>query len=84
MTIILIEGDKTTLADVFVQLVRLGYKLKNMNNLGNFKKCIINAFNMHWEELDINLYLLSYFLHPSYGAYCNKTGQSENWYNDHN
>jgi hypothetical protein len=64
----LTEGDNTTLADVFVQMIRLSYKLKNTNNnnMVGFRKYAINAFNKRWEEFEIGPYILAYFLHPAY------------------
>jgi hypothetical protein len=64
----LTEGDNTTLADVFVQMIRLSYKLKNTNNYDmiGFRKHAINAFNKRWDEFEIGPYILAYFLHPAY------------------
>src|SRR5688572_12888556 len=66
--ITILEGETTTLADVFIQLVKLAYQIKRINDGGmiEFKRYAINAFNMRWEELDISIYLLAYFLHPAY------------------
>ena len=64
----LTEGDNTTLADVFVQMIRLSYKLKNMNNNNMIllKQHAINVFNQRWNEFEIGPYILAYFLHPAY------------------
>ena len=64
----LTEGDNTTLADVFVQIIRLSYKLKNMNNndMTGLQQHAINAFNKRWDEFEIGPYILAYFLHPAY------------------
>ena len=64
----ILEGDKATLSDVFIQLVRLAYKIKHIKikNMAGFKNHMINSFNSRWEEFDIDSYLLAYFLHPAY------------------
>lgn len=64
----ILEGDKATLSDVFIQLVRLAYKIKHIKikNMAGFKYHMINSFNNRWEEFDIDPYLLAYFLHPAY------------------
>lgn len=64
----LIEGDNTTLADVFVQMIRLSYKLKNMdnNNMVGLRQHAISAFNKRWDDFEIGPYMLAYFLHPAY------------------
>jgi len=66
--ITIIESDNTTLADVFVQLIRLAYKIKHINitKLNGFKQHAITSFNKRWDEFDVNPYLLAYFLHPAY------------------
>ncbi|CAJ0648371.1 13407_t:CDS:2 [Entrophospora sp. SA101] len=62
------RGDNTTLADVFVQIIHLSYKLKNMNNndMTGLQQHAINAFNKRWDEFEIGPYILAYFLHPAY------------------
>ena len=64
----ILEGDKATLSDVFIQLVRLAYKIKHIKikNMAGFRNHMINSFNSRWEEFDIDSYLLAYFLHPAY------------------
>ncbi|EXX66305.1 hypothetical protein RirG_125100 [Rhizophagus irregularis DAOM 197198w] len=49
-------------------MVRLAYTIKNfkVNNLVGFQQHAIQAFNKRWEEFDISLYLLAYFLHPKF------------------
>ena len=64
----MLEGNQANLADVFIQMIRLAYIIKNFsaNNLLSFQQHVINAFNKRWEEFDISLYLLAYFLHPGF------------------
>jgi hypothetical protein len=66
--ITIVESDNINLADVFIQIIRLAYKIKHLNNieLNGFKQYAINSFNKRWEEFEIDPYLLAYFLHPSY------------------
>jgi hypothetical protein len=63
--IIILESDKATLADVFIQLIKLAYRLKHLK-MNNFKKYAIEVFNKRWETFEIEIYLLAYFLHPGY------------------
>ena len=64
----ILEGNKATLLDVFVQLIRLAYKIKHIKikNMTGFKNYMITSFNSRWEEFEIGIYLLAYFLHPVY------------------
>jgi len=66
--ILMLEGNQTNLADVFIQMIRLAYSIKNFNssNLIAFQRHAVQAFNKRWEEFDISLYLLAYFLHPRF------------------
>jgi hypothetical protein len=66
--ILMLEGNQTNLADAFIQMIRLAYVIKkfNANNLVSFQRHAINSFNKRWEEFDISLYLLAYFLHPRF------------------
>ncbi|PKY61298.1 hypothetical protein RhiirA4_333921, partial [Rhizophagus irregularis] len=66
--ILMLEGNQTNLADAFIQMVRLGYVIKKFNssNLISLQQHAIQAFNKRWEEFDISLYLLAYFLHPGF------------------
>ncbi|PKB99879.1 hypothetical protein RhiirA5_382851 [Rhizophagus irregularis] len=74
--IIIVESDNINLADVFIQLIRLAYKIKHINitRLNGFKQHAITSFNRRLEEFDLDLYLLAYFLHPGYRAEGIQTG----------
>ncbi len=63
--ILMLEGNQTNLADAFIQMIRLAYLIKRCN-AGAFQQHAIKAFNKRWEEFDVNLYLLAYFLHPRF------------------
>ncbi|CAB5392201.1 unnamed protein product [Rhizophagus irregularis] len=75
--ILMLEGDQANLADAFIQMVRLAYTIKNfkVNNLVGFQQHAIQAFNKRWEEFDISLYLLAYFLHPKFRTNGLKAGK---------
>ena len=64
----ILESDNSTLADVFIQMISLAHKLKNINisNMNELKRHSIRAFNKRWNEFQIGPYLLAYFLHPGY------------------
>ena len=64
--IVLVEGEQTSLADAFIQLIRLAYVLKRFtfSSMIQFQQHAIQAFNQRWLEFDISVYLLAYFLHP--------------------
>ena len=63
--ILMLEGNQTNLADAFIQMIHLAYLIKRCN-AGVFQQHAIKAFNKRWEEFDVNLYLLAYFLHPRF------------------
>ena len=48
----------------------MGEKLSKACKCGNPREkeieYAIKAFNKRWEEFDVNLYLLAYFLHPRF------------------
>ncbi|CAJ0751389.1 358_t:CDS:2, partial [Entrophospora sp. SA101] len=50
-TIKILESDNSTLADVFIQMIRLAFKLKNINvgNMIELKRHSICAFNKRWD-----------------------------------
>jgi hypothetical protein len=64
----MLEGNQTNLANAFIQMIRLSYIIKKFNssNLISLQQHAIQAFNKRWEEFDISLYLLAYFLHPGF------------------
>jgi hypothetical protein len=66
--ILLLEGNESNLADAFIQIVRLAYAIKTFDasSLITFQQHAIRAFNRRWQEFDISLYLLAYFLHPQF------------------
>ena len=68
--ILIVKEEQTNLADTFIQIVQLGYILKKLINISTdmiqFWQHAIKVFNKRWEEFDISIYLLAYFLYPVY------------------
>jgi len=68
--ILMVEREQTNLANTFIQIIRLEYILKKSININTdmiqFRQHAIQVFNKKWEEFDILIYLLAYFLHPVY------------------
>src|SRR5688572_15706762 len=63
-----LEFKSTTLADCFIQLIKLNMAIKDMSEEINqqFRNDAIEIFNKRWRQFDFDLYLLVYFLHPKY------------------
>jgi hypothetical protein len=63
-----LEFKTTSLADCFVELIKLSQKIKSLPNVSDyeFKHQCIEHFNKRWQEFDIDLYILAYLLHPRY------------------
>jgi hypothetical protein len=62
-----LESNTTTLADCFIELLKMAQAISTISfqNL-NFKQKCIAIFNKRWQEFDINIYMLAFFLHPKY------------------
>lgn len=62
-----LETKSATLADCFLQLIRLSYAIKTLPESNSlFQQKCIEAFNKRWKQFDFRLYMLAYLLHPSY------------------
>ena len=63
-----VEFQGTTLADVFVELVKIAIAVQEIPAPLNdqFRRDCIAIYNKRWKQFDTDLYLLAYFLHPSY------------------
>jgi hypothetical protein len=63
-----LEFKTTTLADCFVELIKLSQRINSLPPVSNydFKYQCVEIFNKRWQEFDIQLYLLAYLLHPHY------------------
>ena len=62
-----------TLADCFLQLIKLSYSIKSLSATYTiFQQQCTEAFNKRWKQFDFRLYMLIYLLHPLYrGMYFN-------------
>lgn len=63
-----LEFKTTSLADCFVELIKLSKKIKSLPPVSDyeFKHNCVELFNKRWKEFDIQLYILAYLLHPYY------------------
>src|SRR6185369_4385949 len=63
-----LEYKTTTLADCFIQLIKLNITIKDLSEDINhqFRTKALELFNKRWRQFDFELYLLAYFLHPRY------------------
>ena len=62
-----LESNTTTLADCFMQLLKMAQAISTISFQNfNFKQKCIAIFNKRWKEFDINTYILAFFLHPKY------------------
>ena len=63
-----LESQSCTLADCFFRLVKLGTAIKTLpdNDYQVFRQQCILIFNRHYAEFADPMYLLCFFLHPSY------------------
>jgi hypothetical protein len=63
-----LESNATTLADCFVELIKMARAISAIPSLQNqeFKKACIGIFNKRWKEFDTDIYMLAFFLHPKY------------------
>ncbi|PKK56205.1 hypothetical protein RhiirC2_800528 [Rhizophagus irregularis] len=62
-----LEMKNATLANCFLQLIKLFYSIKNLSETHTtFRQQCIKAFNKRWTQFDFRLYMLAYLLHPLY------------------
>ena len=63
-----LEFKTTSLADCFVELIKLSQKIKTLPFVSDyeFKHKCIELFNKRWEQFDFDLYMLAYLLHLKY------------------
>ncbi|PKC50880.1 hypothetical protein RhiirA1_485107 [Rhizophagus irregularis] len=66
-----LEMKNATLADCFLQLIKLSYSIKSLSETHTtFRQQCIKAFNKRWMQFNFRLYMLAYLLHPLYrGTY---------------
>lgn len=63
-----LEFKTTSLADCFIELIKLSQKIKLLPAVSDydFKYKCIEMFNKRWKQFDMDLYILAYLLHPKY------------------
>ncbi|CAG8679679.1 9313_t:CDS:2, partial [Ambispora gerdemannii] len=63
-----VEFRTTILADIFVELAKMAIAIQKTSALFNsqFRCDCIAIYNKRWKEFDTDLYLLVFFLHPTY------------------
>ena len=66
--VVVLQSDKTNLADCFINLVKLAAIIKKIpvEFHKNFRSHCINKFNESWKEFQYDKFLLAFFLHPAY------------------
>ena len=66
--VVVLQSDKTNLADYFINLVKLAAIIKKIpvEFHKNFHSHCINKFNERWKEFQYDEFLLAFFLHLAY------------------
>jgi len=54
------------MADCYIGLIKLAAAINQISDENNLKLDAIRIFNHRYKELDYDVYLLGYFLHPAY------------------
>ncbi|GES85533.1 ribonuclease H-like domain-containing protein [Rhizophagus clarus] len=74
------ESQSCTLADCFLGLAKLGAAIKKLpnNDHRTFRQQCISIFNRRYAEFADLIYLLCFFLHPSYTEICWARGTFRN------
>ncbi|CAG8583360.1 31424_t:CDS:2, partial [Racocetra persica] len=62
----MVESKTATIADCFVEYIKLAIAINQIPNENVLKNNIINIFNRRYNEFDRDAYLLGYFLYPEY------------------
>ena len=67
-----LESQSCTLADCFLGLAKLGAAIKKLSNDNHrtFRQQCISIFNCRYAKFADPIYLLCFFLHPSYPGKC--------------
>ena len=67
-----VEFTSTTMADVFMELIKLAISIKEIPTLINnnqFKQECHDIFNKCWKQFDTDIYILAFFLHPKHHGF---------------
>ena len=62
----ILEASTVTLADCFIQMIKLAVAIFRLPVSNPFKISAIHIFNQRYTEFQHLAYLLCYFLHPLY------------------
>ena len=62
----ILESNTATLADCFMQMIRLAIAIYRLPSSNPFKASAITIYNQRYIEFQHPAYLLCYFLHPLY------------------
>ncbi|CAG8537649.1 5329_t:CDS:2, partial [Cetraspora pellucida] len=62
----ILESHMVNLADCLIEIVQIAATLMRIPTSNDFRTLAIIAFNFHYQQFDIFLYLLTYFLYPNY------------------
>ena len=64
--ILKLEARTATLADCYIQMLKLAAMINRLPSSNILKTTIIKIYNCRYKEFDHEAYLLSYYLHPLY------------------
>ncbi|CAG8841143.1 4362_t:CDS:2, partial [Gigaspora margarita] len=62
----LLESHIANLANCFIGIVQIAVALKRISISNNFHTLAIATFDFRYQQFDISLYLLTYYLYPNY------------------
>lgn len=69
--ILKLETRTATLADCYIQMLKLAAAINRLSSSNTLRSAIIDIYNRRYQEFDHEAYLLSYYLHPLYRGMVN-------------
>jgi hypothetical protein len=69
--ILKLEARMATLADCYIQMLKLAAAINRLSSSNTLRSAIIDIYNRRYQEFDHEAYLLSYYLHPLYRGMVN-------------
>jgi hypothetical protein len=69
--ILKLEARTATLADCYIQMLKLAATINHLPSSNTLKSAIIGIYNYRYQEFDHEAYLLSNYLHPLYRGMIN-------------
>ena len=69
--ILKLEARTATLADCFIQMLKLAAAINRLPSTNILKPAITGIYNRHYQKFDHEAYLLSYYLYPLYRGMIN-------------